>query len=178
MKQSIKTAILATSMSLAMSLSFGTASHAANSWGLDYEEEREFKAKVVDLACELSGNCPANCGDGQRQLGLLTPEGTLIPVVKGGTLFAGAVDELLSYCQQQVHVDGLYIKNPAMHMYFVQRIKSRATGKWLRANKWRKNWAQRNPDATKGQWFRNDPLIKELIARKGVLGIPGLKVEE
>ncbi|WP_350334649.1 hypothetical protein [Coralliovum pocilloporae] len=174
MKQSIKTL----SMAAAVSLTIGTAAQAANSWGLDYEEEKELQAKVVDIACELSGDCPPNCGDGQRQLGLLTAEGTLIPVVKGGSLFAGGVDELLSSCNQQVHVDGLFIKNPIMHMYFVQRIKSRATGKWLRANQWRKNWAKRNPDIKKGKWFREDPLVKELVAQEGVFGIPGLEATE
>ena len=38
---------------------------------LQGRENALFKAKVVDIVCELSGDCPADCGAGARQLGLL-----------------------------------------------------------------------------------------------------------
>src|SRR3546814_4003559 len=51
---------------------------AANSWGLPNEEIVRFEAKVVDVLCELSGDCPADGGAGRRQLGLVTDDGTQI----------------------------------------------------------------------------------------------------
>src|SRR3546814_12122783 len=47
---------------------------AANSWGLPNEEIVRYEAKVVDVLCELSGDCPADGGAGRRQLGLVTDE--------------------------------------------------------------------------------------------------------
>ena len=35
---------------------------AAEEWGLPEEEVARFEAKVVDVLCELSGDCPAGCG--------------------------------------------------------------------------------------------------------------------
>ena len=31
---------------------------AAKGWGIEGEKPVRFEAKVVDIACELSGNCP------------------------------------------------------------------------------------------------------------------------
>src|SRR3546814_5727088 len=55
---------------------------AANSWGLPSEEIVRFEAKVVDVLCELNGDCPADGGAGRRQLGLLSDDGTLVLPVK------------------------------------------------------------------------------------------------
>src|SRR3546814_1679434 len=40
---------------------------AANSWGLPNEEIVRFEAKVVDVLCELSGDCPADGGAGRSE---------------------------------------------------------------------------------------------------------------
>ena len=63
--------------------------HAADSWGLENERTLEVTGKVVDLLCALAGDCPAGCGAGKRQLGILTAEGRLLPAVKGTVFFAG-----------------------------------------------------------------------------------------
>ncbi len=48
-------------------LALGTSGvRAAEEWGLPDEEVVRFEAKVVDIACELTGDCPANCGGGAR----------------------------------------------------------------------------------------------------------------
>ncbi|WP_120496999.1 hypothetical protein [Kiloniella sp. EL199] len=156
-----------------LSVALGTA-QAANEWGIEHEEAKELDGKVVDLACELSGNCPANCGDGKRQLGLLLDDGTLYPVVKGGTNFAGGTDDLIGQCGKTVHVDGLLIKDPLMTIYFVQRIKSEETGEWSKANQWGKNWKAANPGKKLGRWFREDPRVAKIVEKSGKLGIPGL----
>ncbi len=151
-----------------------TSGFAANEWGIDGEEARELDGTVVDLACELSGNCPAKCGAGKRQLGLLLEDGTLYPVVKGGTNFAGGTDDLIEQCGKSVHVDGLLIKDPLMTIYFVQRIRSEQTGEWSKAKQWGKNWKAANPGKKLGRWFREDPRVAKIVDESGKLGIPGL----
>src|SRR3546814_4180915 len=69
---------------------------AANSWGLPNEEIVRFEAKVVDVLCELSGDCPADGGAGHRQLGLVTDDGTLILPVKNATRSEEHTSELQS----------------------------------------------------------------------------------
>ena len=61
---------------------------AAEEWGIEGEKKARFEAKVVDILCELSGDCPADCGAGKRQLGLLKDDGTLLLVAKNFDIFA------------------------------------------------------------------------------------------
>ncbi len=147
---------------------------AAEPWNLQYEKVASFKAKVVDVLCELTGDCPENCGGGKRQLGLLKADGTLHLAVKGVNDFAGAVNDLIPYCGKYIEVDGLLIKNPLATMYFLQRLRVSPSGKWVPATQFMKDWQAANP-GIKGLWFRNDPLVKEIITNDGVYGIPGLK---
>ena len=63
-------AALAASLLLAPALAL-----AAESWGLPDEQTTRFDATVVDLLCELTGDCPADCGGGARQLRLVTDDG-------------------------------------------------------------------------------------------------------
>ena len=43
----------------------------ARSWNLYAEQPALFEARVVDVLCELTGDCPADCGAGKRQMGLV-----------------------------------------------------------------------------------------------------------
>lgn len=148
----------------------------AKSWNLYAEYPALFEARVVDVICELSGDCPDNCGGGDRQLGLLrTADATLVLATKNNQpAFTGAVVDLLPYCAQDVTVDGLMIDDPdlnANNIYLVQRVKT-ADGDWSKASQFTTVWAAKNPDAKgKGQWFRRDPRILAEIARKGYLGL-------
>ncbi len=152
---------------------------AASEWGIEYEEKSRIDAKVVDILCELSGDCPANCGGGKRQLGLLLDDGTLVPVVKNQDIFAGATSDLIGFCGQRITADGLYIKDPQMPLFALQFKRLAPDGKWSRANQFTKDWATANPVAGEpGQWFRNDPAVKATLKADGVFGIPGLKPEE
>ena len=69
----------------------------ARSWNLYAEQPARFEAKVVDILCELSGDCPDNCGDGKRQLGLLrAADGVLVyPNKNSQPAFTGAALPLL-----------------------------------------------------------------------------------
>ena len=91
-------------------LGLAGAAHAAKSWNLLNEEEASFEATVVDMICELTGDCPADCGiAGDRQLGLVDGEGKLILVAKNLTFFAGGSMDLQDYCGQTIEVDGFWI---------------------------------------------------------------------
>ncbi|MBD3664307.1 hypothetical protein [Sulfitobacter aestuariivivens] len=154
----------------------------ARSWNLYAEEPALFEAKVVDAMCELTGDCPSNCGDGDRQLALLrAADGVLVMALKNNQpAFTGAVVDLLPYCGQDITVDGLMINDedfPINNVYLVQRIKA-GSADWTKASQWTKVWAANNPDAKgKGQWFRRDPRIQALIAKEGYLGL-GLEIDK
>jgi len=160
-----------------------SAGSQAEEWSLVGEEKALFSARVVDILCEIAGDCPADCGAGARQLGLVRDaDGALVAVLKNGQpLFNGAVDDLLPYCNAAVEVDGLLIgddaANPAK-FYQVQRIRRAGEAEWSKANRWTQAWAERNPEAATlpGPWFRKDPRVQALIAREGYLGL-GLETD-
>ena len=146
----------------------------AKSWNLYAEQPALFDGRVVDVMCELTGDCPENCGDGSRQLGILrAADGVLTLAVKNNQpAFTGAVVDLLPYCGQEVTADGLLIEDPdlgATNIYLVQRVRT-GGGDWQSANRWTKVWAETAPEG-KGQWFRRDPRIAAEIAKDGYLGL-------
>ena len=106
---------------------FSKGSQAKN-WNLLGQEKARFEARVVDVLCEVAGDCPENCGDGRRQLGLLRAvDGVLVLANKNTQpAFTGANLDLLPYCNQEVEVDGLLVGlsdyTPAK-MYQVQLIR-------------------------------------------------------
>ena len=135
----------------AAALLLPTLARAAEEWGIEFEEVTRVDATVVDLLCELTGDCPANCGDGRRQLGLVLADGTLVPVVKNNDPFAGATNDLIGFCGQTITADGLRI------------LRARAAEQ------------RRKPIVDDGV---KDARVKRLIKEQGVFGIPGLKPEE
>lgn len=149
----------------------------AKSWNLTGQEKAIFSAKVVDILCELTGQCAPDCGAGTRQLGLLREsDGVLVfPSKNSQPAFTGAVTDLQPYCGKQVEVDGLLTGGDEViagsaKLYQIQRIRE-VGGEWSKANRWTKEWAKANPEAKgKGPWFRRDPRIKEEIAKDGYLG--------
>ncbi len=155
----------------------------ARSWNLYAEVPAKFEAKVVDLVCEFSGDCPTDCGAGKRQLGLVrTADDVLVlPMKNSQPAFTGAAVELQPFCGQTITVDGLMIDDPelgANNVYLVQSILAPGMEKKIKANQWTKAWAKEHPEAKgKGPWFRRDPAVKEIIATEGYLGL-GLDVDE
>ena len=144
----------------------------ADAWNLPGEQPRVVEGKVVDILCELAHDCPAHCGAGKRQLGILTDVGELVMAAKGGVLFAGPVLDLLPYCGHRIQADGLWLPNPTMHLYFVQYLRSNPSDQWQPADAFIKDWTARNGPAE--DWQRADPHVQAEIAKKGKLGIPGL----
>ncbi|MCU9839109.1 hypothetical protein OEZ49_15135 [Ruegeria sp. WL0004] len=172
---------LALLASPAMAQDFSAGS-TANAWNLYAEKPAFFEAKVVDLLCELTGDCPADCGAGKRQLGLLRSVDNVmvLPLKNGQPVFSGAAADLAPYCGQTVEVDGLMIDDPdlgAKHVYQVQKIRLPG-GEWEKANRFTKVWGAENPEAAgEGPWFRRDPRVNSEIAKDGYLGL-GLETDE
>ena len=169
MKKTLIAAMLSASMLVA------APAQAAEEWGLPEEEVSRFEAKVVDVLCELNGDCPAGCGAGKRQLGLVTEEGVLVLPVKNFTPFSGAAAELIDFCGKRVVADGLFTTNRGVRIFALQFVKGAPDGKWRRANRFLPRWAEANGFQPNGpeakQWFRHDPRIKAIIERDGILGL-------
>jgi len=159
-----------------------SAGSEARTWNLYAEKPALFDGRIVDVMCQVTGDCPAACGAGARQLGILrAADGVLVLASKNNQpAFTGAVVDLLPYCGQDVSVDGLMINDPdlnAHNVYLVQRIRP-AGGDWTKASAFTKVWARENPGAAgKGPWYRRDPRIKALIEKNGYLGL-GLEIDE
>jgi hypothetical protein len=161
----------------ALALTFFAAHplQAAQKWGLPNEEVARFDATVVDVLCELNGDCPDNCGNGTRQLGLLDDQGVLTMAMKNFTPFTGASWELLDFCGQKVTADGVFTTNRGYRIFAIQFVRKAPDGEWRRANQFTDQWAAKNgvaPDSKQAkQWFRNDPRVKQLIEEHGVFGL-------
>jgi hypothetical protein len=156
----------------ALSALCATHAGAAEKWGMPHEKELIVRGKVVDILCELARDCPPDCGGGKRQLGLVTAEGVLRPAAKGNVDFASPVIDLAPFCGKTIFADGLLLENPAAHLYFVQAIRERDGDPWIPATAFQTRFDARH-GATK-EWYRSDPTAKDIIARDGVLGVPGL----
>ena len=151
---------------------------AADEWGIENEKVMRFEAKVVDILCELTGDCPANCGDGKRQLGLLMDNGVLVLAAKNFDPFAGTVTDLIDFCGKGIVADGLAVNNPQMPIFALQFKRLGSDGKWSRANWFSKEWGKTHAGVNASRWFRHDGTVKQLIDDQGVFGIPGLEPEE
>lgn len=156
----------------------------ARGWGVAGEEPALFTGKVVDILCELTGDCPEDCGDGARQMGILRDaDGVLVLAAKNSQpAFTGAARELAPFCGQTVEVDGNLVGdtdlNPAK-FYQIQTIRPLDSDEVTKANRWTRVWNEQNPDLkeVKGPWFRKDPAVNALIAENGYLGL-GLETDE
>lgn len=165
-------ALAAAGPALAQDFSEGSE---AKSWNLYAEQPARFEATVVDMLCEVAGDCENECAD-DRQLGLLrTADSQLVyPNKNSQPAFTGAAVELLPFCGKAVEVDGLEIDDPeigAQNVYLVQRIREQGDGEWVAGNRWTKIWGENHPDADgDGPWFRRDPRIGAMIDADGYLG--------
>ncbi len=161
-------------LALAVVLALAAPSaHAAEPWGLKDEKLVSFKGKVVDVLCTLKGDCPADCGVGKRQLGLVSTEGKLFTASKSNTLFAGAARDLLPWCGKTIEIDGLLIENPAMPILMVQGIRETPDKEFAPTDQFEKDWTAANGKAD--EWWRADPTVKATLAPNGILGRKDLK---
>ncbi len=181
MKRILTLAAAVTVAAPAMAQDF-TAGSEAKEWGLYAEQKAFFAATVVDPLCELTGNCPEDCGGGARQLALVREaDGVMVlPMKNNQPAFTGAATDLAPWCGQVVEVDGLLLDDPdlgAKNVYLVQKIRAKGDSDWTKADRWTKVWAETHPDAAgEGPWFRRDPRVNAEIAKDGYFGL-GLDVD-
>lgn len=165
----------------ALSQDFSVGSQA-ESWNLYAESPALFEAKVVDPLCDLTGDCPADCGAGNRQLALLRAvDQVLVYALKNGQpVFTGSANDLLPYCGKVVEVDGLVLIDPDIglkNVFLIQKIREKGAADWVKTNRWTKDWKAANPTLTgKDPWFRQDPRVKAEIAKNGYFGL-GLEID-
>ena len=177
MKRLILIAALATSPAMAGDFSAGSQ---AKSWGLLGEELARFDGKVTDALCALTGDCPADCGAGMRQMGVVrAADGQFLLATKNTQpAFTGATVDLAPYCGQQVEIDGLLVGDrdvtPGLggaKLLQVQTVRV-AGADPAKTDRWTADWAARNPDAPgKGPWFQRDPAVNAQIEAHGRLGL-------
>ena len=158
-----------------------SAGSKAKSWGLFGEEKARFEGKVTDVLCLLTDDCPADCGAGMRQMGVLRSiDGRFLLANKNGQpVFTGATVDLAPYCGMEVEVDGLLVGDKEItpglgdaKVFQVQAVRALDQDTAKKTNLWTKDWATRNPDVGgKGAWFRRDPKVMEQIEANGRLGL-------
>lgn len=150
-----------------------TQESQAKSWNLQGEELLRTSGTVVDVLCEVAGDCVENCGDGTRQLGVVTDEGTLLLASKNiQPLFTGASIDLLPYCDQKVEVDGLLTGHSGTKLYQIQLIRAAGEDEWQKTDQWTAAWDEEFSDVGgEGPWFRRDPRIQERLEAEGFLGL-------
>lgn len=162
---------------LAAGLLWSSPCLAGDPIGLDNEQSLALKGTVVDLVCELTGRCVANCGGGKRQLGLKAEDGRLYATIKSAVDFAGANVDLLPHCGRLIEVDGLLIDSPRMKLYLAQKIRPAPTDPWTPTTAFLGDWRAHNPAAggKPEEWYRSDPEVRAIIDADGVLGVRGLE---
>jgi len=158
-----------------------SAGSEAKSWSLAGEEKARFNGRVVDALCLLTGDCPADCGAGARQIGILrAADGRFVLAAKNTQpAFTGATVDLAPYCGQEVEVDGLTVGDPevtpgvaAGGFFQVQTVRPLPDGTPAKTNRWTKDWTERNPGLTgDGPWFQRDPGVNAEIEAHGRLGL-------
>lgn len=157
----------------ALALLVAGAVSAAEPWNIPHEKQEVLKGRVVDALCQLTGRCAPDCGGGKRQLGLLLADGTFRLVAKSNIDFAGATSDLTGYCGREIEADGLLVENPAMTVFFVQRLRERADQDWIAAERFKADFEARHGKAE--EWWRKDPEANRIIAEDGPFGIKGLQ---
>ncbi len=157
-----------------------SAGSQAKSWGLLGEETARFEGTVVDALCALTGDCPADCGAGARQMGILrSADNAFVLATKNGQpAFTGATVDLAPYCGQTVEADGLLVGDrdatPGLgaKLYQVQTVRVIGSQEATPTGLWTEDWAKRNAGVPgEGPWFERDPRVKAEIAAHGRLGL-------
>ena len=176
-------ALLAAPLAATPALAEGAfpAGRPAHRWGLLGGEPAASQGKRSAPRCSLTADCPADCGAGKRQMGILrVADGRFLLVNKNGQpAFTGATVDLVPYCGQTVEVDGLLVGDrdvtPGLgdgKLFQVQTVRILGEEAAKKANIWTRDWAERNPDVGgKGPWFRRDPKIMEQIEAHGRFGL-------
>ncbi len=157
-----------------------SAGSEANSWGLFGEEKARFEARVTEALGALTGDCPDDCGAGERPMVVIrkADDRMLLVNKSGAPNFTGANFRLAEFCGQDVEVDGLLVGEPEFtpgigaKVYQVQLIRPVGSGEWIKTNAFVPQWNKKYPEAAgDGPWFRRDPNVKAAIEKDGYFGL-------
>lgn len=148
------------------------------SWPITNAEENQFSGEVVDVLCELGGNCADNCGEGTRQLAIKTPANGTVLVAKNLNNFTGAADELWQFCGQVVDVNGLFTENRGVRFFQAQNVRPTG-GQWQKTTQYLQAWSARSGKSlgVAPKWYLHDERVKDVLARDGRLGL-GVEADE
>jgi hypothetical protein len=144
-------------------------------WQISGVEVAEFSGQVVDILCEVSGNCAERCGKGSRQLGLKTDD-EIVLIAKDLNRYTGASQELWPHCGRQLVVNGQYTETGGSRFFQIQNVREPG-GSWMSTTKFLENWAQQNdaPVSSAKNWYRTDERVKTILEQDGLLGLgPGV----
>lgn len=143
-----------------------------DNWPVTNAEKNGFVGTVVDVQCELTGNCADNCGEGKRQLAVKTEEFGTVLAAKNLNFYSGAVDELWPFCAETVEVNGLFTEHQGVKFFQVQNVRQPG-GKWLKATRYLQAWSERTgqPLSVASRWYNNDDRVKTILERDGRLGL-------
>lgn len=140
-------------------------------WSISGSEVAELSGEVVDVLCELSGNCVDQCGAGTRQLAIKTEQRTVL-IAKDLNFYTGAAQELWPYCNQQLVVNGQFTQTGNTRFFQIQNVRT-PTGAWMTTSKFLENWAEKNGESlSKAEdWYRHDKRVNQILEQDGRLGL-------
>lgn len=140
-------------------------------WQISGVEVAAISGEVVDLLCEVSGNCADQCGAGKRQIGIKTDTGTVL-VSKDLNLYSGGAEQLWRYCGETLEVNGLFTETGNIRMFQVQNIRKPGEA-WQSTSQFLTTWAEQNGTTVSEakRWYLKDPRITEILERDGRLGL-------
>ncbi len=142
------------------------------SWPVTNAEKSGLLGEVVDVQCELTGNCAENCGAGKRQIAIKTENVGTVLVAKNLNNYSGAVDELWPLCGNIVDVNGLFTEHQGVRFFQVQNIRAPG-GEWQKATRYLQAWSERSgkPLSVANNWQDHDERIQAVLDRDGRLGL-------
>ena len=140
-------------------------------WGISGVEVAELSGEVVDVLCEVSGNCVDQCGAGTRQLGLKTQESTVL-IAKDVNRYTGGAEELWPFCSQQLVINGQFTETDKTRFFQVQNVRS-PNGPWMKTSRFLEVWAEKNgkPLTSANRWYLEDPRVTTILEQDGLLGL-------
>jgi len=140
-------------------------------WGISGVEVAELSGEVVDVLCELSGNCTDQCGAGTRQLGFKTQQGTVL-ISKDINRYTGAAEELWPFCEQQLVVNGQFTETGNTRIFQVQNVRL-PDGPWMSTSRFIEKWAQENNETVSAarRWYLKDTRVKTILDKDGLYGL-------
>lgn len=140
-------------------------------WAISGVKVAELSGEVVDILCEVSGNCVDQCGSGTRQLGIKTTEGTVL-IAKDLNRYTGGAEELWPFCSQQLVINGQFTESGKARFFQVQNVRT-PNGPWMKTSRFLEVWAEKNgqPVASANRWYTEDPRVKTILEQDGLLGL-------